>query len=790
MVRTETPTIPRRPSWRAAFLAAAAWLLASCLAGRAATPSATTAAATAVATGTATLNGSVAPNGLASSACFQWGPTAAYGSQTPVTLVPAGTATAALTATLPRLTAQTTYHFRLATTNSDGAAWGADQTFTTSAPTPSATTLPAGSVTTVSASLGARIIPYGALVGFQWGPTTAYGNLTAPVVVAGGSTTLNDSITGLTPATQYHYRVTAANSGGVAYGADQSFTTGAAAPQAVTTGATMVTETAATLNGEINPEGLATSVSFQWGLTAAYGNSTPALTLGNGSQSSLTSQRLTGLTPGSLYHFRVTAANGAGPATGQDLTFTTAPLLPGAVTLPATAVTGGSATLNGLLNPNGYPATAAFQWGTSTAYGQSTTPAPFGTTPGTANDYANVAATLTGLLPVTTYHFRLRGANASGSSPGADQTFTTIGPSPSTTTLPPTQITGISALAGGTANPEGLPASAFFLWGATRAYGSSTPPSPAGNGTSPVSESALLTGLIPTSTYHYAMAATNGGGMALGADQALTTVAHKPVVATLPATGIAQFSATLQGTVNAEGLPTTYYFQYGTNTSYGSQTPTSPVGSGTSAVPYSQFVSLNPYTTYHYRIAASNAGGTSFGNDVTFTTLAPSPSVTTGPASAVTPAAAVLNGTVQPFGLAATWWFSWGTTTSYGNRTVGGSVNGLAAVNAPLAGLTPGTTYHFNLSSISIGGTGTGNDQTFTTPLTMIVPHGVRQAGGKIHFWWDSTPGMVYRVESATPEPAPAWHEAATVRADGTTTSYSEPLPAGGNRLYRVLPAD
>lgn len=98
-----------------------------------------------------------------------------------------------------------------------------------------------------------------------------------------------------------------------------------------------------------------------------------------------------------------------------------------------------------------------------------------------------------------------------------------------------------------------------------------------------------------------------------------------PAVTTSAASGVTATTATLNGTVNPEGSATTYQFQYGTSTSYGSVTPTSPAsaGSGSSAVAESAALSgLAAGTTYDYRLVATNATGTTHGANQTFTTPA------------------------------------------------------------------------------------------------------------------------------------------------------------------------
>jgi hypothetical protein len=96
-----------------------------------------------------------------------------------------------------------------------------------------------------------------------------------------------------------------------------------------------------------------------------------------------------------------------------------------------------------------------------------------------------------------------------------------------------------------------------------------------------------------------------------------------PSATTGSATGVTSTAATIAGTVNPNGLSTTYHFEYGTTTSYGTRTPApdGSAGSGTTAAPVSANLSgLTASTTYHYRLVATNSAGTSNGSDATFTT--------------------------------------------------------------------------------------------------------------------------------------------------------------------------
>jgi hypothetical protein len=129
-----------------------------------------------------------------------------------------------------------------------------------------------------------------------------------------------------------------------------------------------------------------------------------------------------------------------------------------------------------------------------------------------------------------------------------------------------------------------------------------------------------LTGLKSGTTYHYALLVENPGGSARGEDMTFTTSAQPPSAATGAATEIGTGAATLHGSLDANGLKTTYRFQLGTSAEYTTTVFGSAgeeKGSFEVTLPMS---GLQPATTYHYRLTATNADGTATGADATFTT--------------------------------------------------------------------------------------------------------------------------------------------------------------------------
>src|SRR5689334_21409802 len=145
-----------------------------------------------------------------------------------------------------------------------------------------------------------------------------------------------------------------------------------------------------------------------------------------------------------------------------------------------------------------------------------------------------------------------------------------------------------------------------------------------------------------------------------------------PTATTGPVSTVTNTSASVAGSVNPGGEATNWHVEYGTTTSYGKGTSWKNAGSGTSTVSVSDTIgSLSSGTTYHYRVVASNPSGTSHGGDGILTTTAPSasPTASTDGADQIGPFKAALHGHTNPEGLATSWYFEYGKTSSYGSKT-------------------------------------------------------------------------------------------------------------------------
>lgn len=278
---------------------------------------------------TATLKGSFTGDGVDTSYYFEYGPTTAYGQKT--SDFDQGTAggTQSVSASLTGLYAYYTYHYRLVAHNKYGKNVGGDQVFMTLAPDlPVVESTFPSSVDATSATVNAEIDPGEGLTvyRFEYGADTTYGIRTLigpPIDPNGNAHTVSAELSELAPGTTYHFRAVAINVAGNAFGPDETFTT--PSPPSVEPGAaTGITRTTATLSSLVNPGLSLTTYHFEYGPSVTYGSRTAESSpIGPDSASHAASAAISGLAPGTVYHFRLVATNPIGTTHGLDKTFTT-----------------------------------------------------------------------------------------------------------------------------------------------------------------------------------------------------------------------------------------------------------------------------------------------------------------------------------------------------------------------------------------------------------------------------------------------------------------------------------
>jgi hypothetical protein len=136
--------------------------------------------------------------------------------------------------------------------------------------------------------------------------------------------------------------------------------------------------------------------------------------------------------------------------------------------------------------------------------------------------------------------------------------------------------------------------------------------------------SADLTDLRPNSSYSLRLRIVNDDFSTVSPVGSFTTPKVAPIVEIESLSDVTAGSAVLYGTVNPAGQQTTYHFEYGATSSYGNRAPAGAedvAGGGYVTRAVSHGISgLEPGTTYHYRLVATNASGTNATADATFTT--------------------------------------------------------------------------------------------------------------------------------------------------------------------------
>jgi hypothetical protein len=283
----------------------------------------------------------------------------------------------------------------------------------------------------------------------------------------------------------------------------------------------------AALNGTVEPKGsVDEDVLFEYGPTNAYGSvvsATPGEVSPGGGPVGV-SAHVCGLSPGMEYHYRVAATNALGTGMSGDQRLLTGPVVEGGEALRVGA---GGAVLNAVIEPGVLPTTYHFVYwpeGSSEAAG-SVVPVPDASLPVAAQKDA-VSQSVTGLRPGVTYHFVLVTNSAAGVFIGPEGAFKTTSVNNALVATGSASGVGVNqATLSGTIAAEGEPTAYRFEYGTTSGYGSSWPTVSISLGAldGPQSVTVAVQNLLPGTTYHYRLVASNAAGTYLGADQTFTT---------------------------------------------------------------------------------------------------------------------------------------------------------------------------------------------------------------------------------------------------------------------------
>ena len=671
----------------------------------------------------ATLHGTVAAKGVAAKYRFEYGPTTGYGSSVPVPEGSAGEGRTRVevTQTVKGLSASQLYHYRLVATNSAGTSYGEDKTFTPGYPAlwdlggaedgystvKSEGTLvlrerggygatvecsvvesgwvseEEGEVKTVAGSKGEASIPCHIASGGEecgsaeveatdlpWysqlldepvknaqGEVLRYeardrfyklggpgwvlkcsANTKHPQTCVGESSVNLENVSAGVP---FEFD---AKSGSLTCSGDGSGTTtvegalltaptegtkvlsvsGASAgplpPVAVTGTASAVHTTEATLHGTVAAKGVETTYRFEYGPTTAYGSSVPvpAASAGSGRTRVEVTQLLTGLETSQLYHYRLAATNSAGTSYGEDKTFT-----PG---YPATWDLNGKQTEYAPIKSEG--TLILEEHGGLQVTAECTI-----VESGEVEDAWGTITKITGVGGGTlTCHAIKHGwcGEATIEAEPAELPWNTelIGEAVTNEKGEQHEEVRQRYYRHTGSEPEWLLKCGIFESTASEACTGET----SGNVENvsagvPIEFDAKATPLTCTGS-GLGTLAIEGALLSTSTKGTLTASGAKtgplpPTVAAREATSIESTGATLNGTVAAKGIATTYQFEYGTTTSYGTKAPATEAkaGEGRTRIEAAQPITgLKANTLYHYRLTAKNSAGTSHTEDKTLTT--------------------------------------------------------------------------------------------------------------------------------------------------------------------------
>jgi hypothetical protein len=395
--------------------------------------------------------------------------------------------------------------------------------------------------------------------------------------------------------------------------------------------ATGVTATAATLHGVLNPKVSATAGwYFTYGteLLCALGTTTPV-------QPQVTGKalpehfELSGLEPSRTYTACMVAVNEASEATTSlnEVTFKTLASKPTIDSESVTTASSTAATLEAQVNPNNQETTFTLEYSTKatsgklegtviTVNGETALPAGFGDQPATVSTGAL-------LQPGTVYFYRVTATNATGTTAGVVDSFTTV---PAPATDPPSPLAATTATLNAHLTLDAADTTYSFIYApgaeCTAEGAISTASADAGTGSAQASESTAVTGLTPHTEYSVCFVTANPFGTQQGPGVTFTTPAAVPTITEQHTTEVTGSSAVLGAQVDPGGAETTYLFEYGTGGAYTHMTPVSaPLPPDNAAHPAAaQIEGLAAGTEYNYRLEASNESGVEHGPEGTFTT--------------------------------------------------------------------------------------------------------------------------------------------------------------------------
>ena len=430
-----------------------------------------------------------------------------------------------------------------------------------------------------------------------------------------GNSNFNSTLSGLSPGTVYYLRTYAINSAGTSYSSQINSTTNAVVSTISTSAVTSISANSATCGGTISSDGGAaiTSRGVCWNQTGNPTITDSRTTDGTGAGSYTSS--ITGLAPGTMYYAKAYSVNSVGISYGTAVQFTTLVTLP-VIATGSVAIQGLTATCAGTVSSEGGATVTARGICWSTGNNPSTSDSK--TSNGTgAGDFSG---SITGLTPNVTYYVRAYAVNILGTSYGSIVQLMTSATLPIVTTANVSLITSTTATCGGNVTSDGgVPVTVRGVCWSTNPH-PTTSDAKTSDGTGTGTFQSSISSLTQGSTYFIRAYAVNSLGTVYGSEISLLA-SLLPSVSTMDPASIGTTNAQSGGSVTADGgsAVTARGVCWSTN-----QNPTisdshTVEGNGIGTF-ISQLSGLTPNTNYYLRAYATNAVGTSYGNQANFST--------------------------------------------------------------------------------------------------------------------------------------------------------------------------
>jgi uncharacterized protein (TIGR02145 family) len=494
-------------------------------------PVVTTSSPTNISVTSATVGGNVTSDGGATvtERGVYWG--TSPNPETTGTKKAIGSGTGIFEGSLTGLSPNTSYYIKAYAINAQGTAYGNQVSFTAgqSITSPNVTTSVPANISKTSATVGGNVTSDGGATvterGVYWGTSPNPEATGTKKTIGSGTGIFEGSLTGLSPNTTYYIKAYAINTQGPAYGDQVNLTTdkNITVPDVTTSTPTNISETSATVGGNVTSDGGATVTErgVYWGTSPNPETTGTKKTIGSGT--GIFEGSLTGLASSTPYYVKAYAINSQGIVYGNQVGFTTGINIttPSVTTSTPTNISETSATVGGNVTSDGGATVTerGVYWGTSP------NPETTGTKKTIGSGTGIFEGSLTGLASSTPYYVKAYAINSQGTVYGNQVGFTTgiAITTPSVTTSTPTGITGTSATVGGNVTSDGgaTVTERGIYWG--------TSPNPETTGTKKTIGSGTgifegsLTGLASSTFYYVKAYAINSQGPAYGSEVSFKT---------------------------------------------------------------------------------------------------------------------------------------------------------------------------------------------------------------------------------------------------------------------------